>query len=140
MTVRVRFAPSPTGELHLGGARTALVNALFARKTGGVFVLRIEDTDLERNVPGAEDRLEADLAWLGIVPDESPRLGGPFPPYRQSERTERQMAAFEQAKAAGPDAWRQTIDAVLDMGYRVQVDYIGSWAFIAYDKTALDLM
>jgi len=101
MTVRVRFAPSPTGELHLGGARTALVNALFARKTGGVFVLRIEDTDLERNVPGAEDRLEADLAWLGIVPDESPRLGGPFPPYRQSERTERQMAAFEQAKAAG---------------------------------------
>ncbi len=101
MRARVRFAPSPTGELHLGGARTALVNALFARATGGRLVLRIEDTDLERNVPGAEQRLEDDLRWLGIVPDESPRESGPYPPYRQSERESSHRAAFEQARAAG---------------------------------------
>lgn len=101
MPVRVRFAPSPTGELHLGGARTALVNALFARRQGGVFILRIEDTDDDRNVEGAELRLEDDLRWLGIVPDESPRAGGPVPPYRQSERLPQQLAAFEAARAAG---------------------------------------
>ena len=101
MSVRVRFAPSPTGELHLGGARTALVNALFARKERGAFVLRIEDTDLDRNVAGAEERLESDLRWLGIVPDESPRAGGPFAPYHQSERLPRHIEAFERLKADG---------------------------------------
>lgn len=102
MTVRVRFAPSPTGELHLGGARTALINALFARSVGGVLVLRIEDTDEQRNRDGAEASLENDLEWLGIVPDESPRRGGPCGPYRQSERHSRHRAAgdllFEQGR------------------------------------------
>ncbi len=101
MTVRVRFAPSPTGELHLGGARTALVNALFARKERGRFVLRIEDTDQDRNVAGAEQRLEDDLRWLGIRPDESPAAGGPYAPYRQSERLPSQYAAFDKLRAAG---------------------------------------
>ena len=99
--VRVRFAPSPTGELHLGGARTALVNVLFARAAGGSFVLRIEDTDVERNVAGAEARLEADLCWLGIQPDEGPGFGGPFGPYRQSERLDSHLAAFERIKTSG---------------------------------------
>jgi len=100
-SVRVRFAPAPTGRLHLGGARTALVNALFARSRGGRFVLRIEDTDADRNVPGAAERIEEDLVWLGIVPDESPSRGGPRGPYRQSERAEHHRAAFETLRRAG---------------------------------------
>ncbi len=84
--VRVRFAPSPTGGLHLGGVRTALFNYLFARQHGGDFVLRIEDTDQSRFVPGAEDYIVNTLNWCGLEPDESPALGGPYGPYRQSER------------------------------------------------------
>ena len=83
---RVRFAPSPTGSLHLGGLRTALFDVLLARKTGGKAILRIEDTDQERYVPGAEDQLLADLEWAGLHFDESPWVGGDFGPYRQSER------------------------------------------------------
>ncbi len=84
--VRVRFAPSPTGPLHIGGLRTALFNYLFARKHGGVFVLRIEDTDQTRYVEGAEDYIIESLDWCGLTPDEGPRQGGGFGPYRQSER------------------------------------------------------
>lgn len=84
--VRVRFAPSPTGGLHLGGVRTVLFNYLFARQQGGDFILRIEDTDQGRFVPGAEAYILDTLEWCGLVPDESPRHGGPFGPYRQSER------------------------------------------------------
>jgi glutamyl-tRNA synthetase/nondiscriminating glutamyl-tRNA synthetase len=83
---RVRFAPSPTGQLHVGNARTALFNWLFARRQGGVFVLRIEDTDLERSEPRFERTLLEDLRWLGLDWDEGPDVGGPFAPYRQSER------------------------------------------------------
>ena len=84
--VRVRFAPSPTGYLHIGGVRTALYNYLFAQKHGGDFLLRIEDTDQNRYVPGAEQYIMEALAWLGIEPVESPLHGGPHAPYRQSER------------------------------------------------------
>nr|WP_314495309.1 glutamate--tRNA ligase [uncultured Chryseobacterium sp.] len=84
--VRVRFAPSPTGPLHLGGIRTALYDYLFAKNKGGEFVLRIEDTDTARYVEGAEDYIEEALEWCGIIPDESPKKGGKFAPYRQSER------------------------------------------------------
>ncbi|HEX5808190.1 MAG TPA: glutamate--tRNA ligase [Anaerolineales bacterium] len=84
--VRVRMAPSPTGRFHLGSARTALYNYLFARKTGGTFVLRIEDTDQKRYVPGAEDEIVQSLNWLGIPPDEGPVQGGTYGPYRQTER------------------------------------------------------
>lgn len=86
MSVRVRFAPSPTGPLHMGGVRTALYNYLFARKHGGQFLLRIEDTDQARFVPGAEDYIKESLEWCGLVPDESPWVGGPDGPYRQSDR------------------------------------------------------
>ena len=84
--VRVRFAPSPTGYLHVGGARTALFNYLFARRHGGVFVLRIEDTDQERNVEEALSGILEGLHWLGLRWDEGPEVGGPFGPYFQSER------------------------------------------------------
>ena len=84
--VRVRFAPSPTGALHIGGVRTALYNYLFAKKMGGKFLLRIEDTDQTRFVPGAEDYIKESLEWLGISPEESPWNPGDCGPYRQSER------------------------------------------------------
>lgn len=84
--VRVRFAPSPTGPLHLGGVRTALYDYLFAKNQGGEFVLRIEDTDTTRYVEGAEEYIEEALEWCGIIADESPKKGGKFAPYRQSER------------------------------------------------------
>lgn len=84
--VRVRFAPSPTGPLHMGGVRTALYNYLFAKQQGGDFILRIEDTDQTRFVPGAEEYIIQSLKWCGISPDEGQGVGGDFGPYRQSER------------------------------------------------------
>ncbi len=84
--VRVRFAPSPTGGLHLGGVRTALFNYLFAKQHGGEFILRVEDTDQNRFVEGAEQYILDCLSWCGLTPDESPVVGGPYAPYRQSER------------------------------------------------------
>jgi glutamyl-tRNA synthetase len=83
---RVRFAPSPTGSLHLGNARTALFNRLLAQASGGTFVLRIEDTDTDREQEGSEEQIFADLRWLGLIWDEGPEVGGEFGPYRQSER------------------------------------------------------
>lgn len=105
---RVRFAPSPTGPLHIGGARTALYNYLFARKLGGKMVLRIEDTDSNRFVPGAEEYINEALDWLGIHPDEGVREGGPYGPYRQSQRR---------------DIYRQYVHQLLDQGK----------AYIAFD-------
>lgn len=86
--VRVRFAPSPTGPLHIGGVRTALYNYLFAKKHGGDFILRIEDTDSQRFVPGAEDYIIESLTWLGLNFDEGTHIGGNYGPYRQSDRKE----------------------------------------------------
>ena len=85
---RVRFAPSPTGPLHIGGVRTALYNYLFARQQGGSFILRIEDTDSTRFVPGAEEYIQETFDWLGLSFDESPRQGGNYGPYKQSQRKE----------------------------------------------------
>ena len=93
--VRVRFAPSPTGNLHLGTARTALFNWLFARGRNGVFVLRIEDTDSDRSTAEFERSIIEDLAWLGLAWDEGPDIGGSFGPYRQTERAE--AGLYEQA-------------------------------------------
>ena len=84
--VRVRFAPSPTGYLHIGGARTALFNWLFARKMGGKLVLRIEDTDVERLKEDSVSQIITSLQWLGIDWDEGPEKGGDYGPYYQSER------------------------------------------------------
>lgn len=94
--VRVRFAPSPTGGLHLGGVRTVLFNYLFAKKNGGDFIVRIEDTDQTRFVAGAEQYIFDCLKWCGMMPDESPVNGGPFAPYRQSERKESYRKYAEQ--------------------------------------------
>src|SRR5450756_2790412 len=84
--VRLRFAPSPTGGLHLGGVRTVLYNYLFARQHGGDFILRIEDTDQSRYVAGAEEYILDCLKWCGLNPDEGPHVGGDYEPYRQSQR------------------------------------------------------
>ena len=86
--VRVRYAPSPTGEPHIGNIRTALFNWLFARHHGGEFLVRIEDTDQERLVPGAVEAILDGLKWLDIDWDEGPEVGGPYGPYFQSERLE----------------------------------------------------
>ncbi len=94
--VRVRFAPSPTGRLHMGGARTALYDYLIAKKTGGQFILRIEDTDRTRYVPTAEQEIIDGLHWLGIDWDEGPDKGGPFGPYRQTERKEIYLKVAEE--------------------------------------------
>ncbi|MCM1163758.1 MAG: glutamate--tRNA ligase [Muribaculaceae bacterium] len=99
--VRVRFAPSPTGPLHIGGVRTALYNYLFARRHGGDMILRIEDTDSQRFVPGAEDYINEALAWLGIKIDEGVREGGAYGPYKQSERR---------------DIYREHVKLLLDAG------------------------
>ena len=99
--VRVRFAPSPTGGLHLGGVRTALYNYLFAKQHKGDFVLRIEDTDQSRFVPGAEEYIYECLQWCGLEPDESPAQGGPYGPYRQSERKETYRQYAEQLVRQG---------------------------------------
>ncbi len=109
--VRVRFAPSPTGPLHIGGVRTALYNYLFARKHGGDMILRIEDTDSNRFVPGAEDYINESLAWLGIGIDEGVREGGAYGPYKQSERR---------------DIYREHVKILLDNGK----------AYIAFDTPA----
>lgn len=112
--VRVRFAPSPTGPLHIGGVRTALYNYLFAKKNSGDFILRIEDTDSERFVQGAEEYIIEALTWLGLNFDEGTHLGGPFGPYRQSDRK---------------DIYKKYIDLLLEKGA----------AYIAFDtKEELD--
>lgn len=100
--VRVRFAPSPTGGLHIGGVRTALFNYLFAKKNKGTFILRIEDTDQSRFVEGAEQYIIDSLAWCGIQPDEGPVHGGTYAPYRQSERKE---------------IYRQYVDQLVESGH-----------------------
>ena len=99
--IRTRFAPSPTGYLHIGGVRTALFNWLFARQHGGQFILRIDDTDQERNVEEALQPILDGLHWLGIDWDEGPRVGGPFAPYYQSQRLDRYQAAVQKLLASG---------------------------------------
>ena len=106
--VRVRFAPSPTGPLHIGGVRTALYNYLFARQHGGDFVFRIEDTDSHRFVPGAEEYIIESFKWLGLEFDEGVSFGGNYGPYRQSERR---------------DIYKKYVDVLLDNGK----------AYIAFD-------
>jgi glutamyl-tRNA synthetase len=101
MTVRTRFAPSPTGYLHIGGVRTALFNWLFARQRGGQFILRIDDTDAERNIDHALEPILEGLKWLGIDWDEGPGVGGPHAPYYQSQRAAGHKAAAAKLLASG---------------------------------------
>ena len=104
-SVRVRFAPSPTGYLHVGGVRTALFNWLYARKTGGKFVLRIEDTDIQRNKEEATQIIIDGLKWCGLNWDEGPDIGGPYAPYYQSQRMERYKLVGEALVSAGLAYW-----------------------------------
>ena len=99
--MRLRFAPSPTGHLHVGNARTALFNWLLARGQGGTFVLRIEDTDAERSTAESERSILEDIRWLGLTWDEGPDVGGPYPPYRQSERLDTYRERADAMIAAG---------------------------------------
>ncbi len=136
MTPRVRFAPSPTGYLHIGGARTALFNWLFARRHGGVFVLRIEDTDVERSSAEMVDGILDGLRWLGLDWDEGPKIGGPHAPYFQSERRDRYTAFAERLVASGrayycyctPEELKAKRDAAEQAG--------GAWK---YDRTCCRL-
>src|SRR5664279_3462771 len=99
--MRVRFAPSPTGHLHVGNARTALFNWLMAHGSGGTFILRIEDTDVERSTRESEQAILDDLRWLGLQWDEGPDIGGPRGPYRQSERLHLYNSYAAELVAAG---------------------------------------
>ena len=101
MTPRVRFAPSPTGHLHVGNARTALFNWLIARGQQGAFILRIEDTDAERSTVESEHSILEDLRWLGLNWDEGPDVGGAFAPYRQSDRLDAYRACADDFLARG---------------------------------------
>ena len=101
MTVRTRFAPSPTGRLHLGNVRAAAFNWLLARHHGGAFVLRIEDTDIDRNIAGGEEGILEDLRWLGLDWDEGPDIGGDCDPYRQSARDNHYSAAIQRLLESG---------------------------------------
>ena len=101
MSVRTRFAPSPTGYLHIGGVRTALFNWLFTRRHGGQFILRIDDTDVERNVPAALQPILDGFRWLGILWDEGPEVGGPYAPYFQSQRLHLYQQAAQQLVESG---------------------------------------
>lgn len=118
--VRVRFAPSPTGGLHLGGVRTVLYNYLYAHRHGGDFVLRIEDTDQSRFVPGAEDYIHQCLQWCGLEPDESTLKGGPYGPYRQSERKSIYRKYAEQLVSSGHAYYAFDTPAELE---QMRVDY-----------------
>lgn len=134
--VRVRFAPSPTGYLHIGGLRTALYDYLFARRQGGKFILRIEDTDRSRFVPGAVENLIDSLIRLGIDIDEGPGIGGEFGPYVQSERL---------------DLYHKTVDKLLDSGHayhcfcstdtlsRMREEQQAKGEFVKYDRRCLEL-
>jgi glutamyl/glutaminyl-tRNA synthetase len=99
--VRVRFAPSPTGSLHVGGARTALFNWLIARKTNGKFLIRVEDTDEARSTRESEKSILDDLRWMNLIWDEGPEVDGPYGPYRQSERKDIYKAAADKLIADG---------------------------------------
>jgi glutamyl-tRNA synthetase len=101
LSVRVRFAPSPTGHLHVGGARTAIFNWLFARNQGGTFIIRVEDTDQARSTRESEEMVIEDLRWLELGWEEGPDIGGPHAPYRQSERIDVYSAAAQQLLASG---------------------------------------
>lgn len=121
--VRVRFAPSPTGGLHLGGVRTALFNYLFARQHGGDFVLRIEDTDQTRFVEGAEEYIQECLKWCGIEPDESPLHPGEFGPYRQSERKSSYKQYAEQLVKSGHAYYAFDTPAELEEQRKLQPNF-----------------
>ncbi len=142
MTVRTRFAPSPTGYLHIGGVRTALFNWLFARQHGGQFILRIDDTDVARNIDEALEPILGGLRWLGIDWDEGPGVGGPYAPYYQSQRSDRYAAAVEQLLASG-HAYRDfatpaELDEERSAAQSEGKPYLYSRRFAAFDEATAE--
>ncbi|WAC11565.1 glutamate--tRNA ligase [Dyadobacter pollutisoli] len=136
--VRVRFAPSPTGPLHAGGVRTALYNYLFARQQGGQMLLRIEDTDQNRYVPGAEEYILDALQWLGIEIDEGPQQGGPNAPYRQSERKEMYREYAERLIQEGKAYYAfDTPEQLDDMRKRLEAAKVAAAQYNAITRTEM---
>ncbi|KAG1359027.1 glutamate--tRNA ligase, chloroplastic/mitochondrial [Cocos nucifera] len=143
--VRVRFAPSPTGNLHVGGARTALFNYLFARSKGGKFVLRIEDTDLERSTRKSEEAMLNDLSWLGLDWDEGPGVGGDYGPYRQSERNSLYKQYAEKLLNSGA-VYRcfcsnEELEQMKETAKQMQLPpvYMGKWATASDEEIEQEL-
>jgi glutamyl-tRNA synthetase len=136
MLFRVRFAPSPTGYLHVGGARTALFNWLFARRHGGVFVLRIEDTDVERSSTEMVDGILDGMRWLGLDWDEGPLVGGPHGPYFQSERIDRHRALAEDLVSRGKAYFCYCTQEELKARRQAAESGGGAWK---YDRTCCKL-
>ncbi|MEO0776950.1 MAG: glutamate--tRNA ligase [Bacteroidota bacterium] len=135
---RVRFAPSPTGPLHIGGVRTALYNYLLARQQGGSFILRIEDTDQTRYVPGAEAYIVEALRWCGLELDEGPGIGGDYGPYRQSERKDLYQKYAQQLLDQGQAYY--AFDSAADLD-RLRAEYEARKAVFRYDNsTRMDLL
>src|SRR5438270_5542102 len=128
MPVRTRFAPSPTGYLHIGGVRTALFNWLLTRRHGGQFVLRIDDTDAERNRPEALQPILDGFRWLGITWDEGPEVGGPYGPYFQSQRNHLYVEAAMKLLASGhayPDyLTKEQLDAERKQAEKAKQAYV----------------
>ena len=143
MSLRVRFAPSPTGMLHVGNARTALFNWLLSRGRGGAFVLRIEDTDVERSTAASESSILRDLRWLGLDWDEGPDVGGSYGPYRQSERLESYRATARDFLASGRAYYCFCSPETLDADRKAALaagsapKYVGRCRTLARDEVAL---
>jgi glutamyl-tRNA synthetase len=136
--VRVRFAPSPTGPLHMGGVRTALYNYLFAKKNNGTFIIRIEDTDQTRFVPGAQEYIMDALAWCGIMPTEGPGIGGEFGPYVQSERKEMYRPYAEQLVKEDKAYYAfDTADELDQMRERAKQMGMPNWQYNHVSRTTL---
>jgi glutamyl-tRNA synthetase len=136
--VRVRFAPSPTGPLHMGGVRTALYNYLFAKKNNGTFIIRIEDTDQTRFVPGAQDYIMDSLNWCGIMPTEGPGLGGNYGPYIQSERKAMYRPYAEQLVKEDKAYYAfDTAEELEDMRERAKQMGMPNWQYNHVTRTTL---
>ena len=136
--VRVRFAPSPTGPLHIGGVRTALYNYLFAKHHGGDFLLRIEDTDQTRFVPGAEAYIIESLKWLGIEPDEGVGYGGDKGPYRQSERKHMYMDYAKKLLENGHAYYAfDTPEELKEVRERAKQAKVASWQYNSITRNSM---
>ncbi len=136
--VRVRFAPSPTGPLHMGGVRTALYNYLFAKKNNGTFIIRIEDTDQTRFVPGAQEYIMDALQWCGIMPTEGPGIGGDYGPYVQSERKEMYRPYAEQLVADDKAYYAfDTAEELTEMREQAKKMGMPNWQYNSVTRTSL---
>src|SRR5438046_1558752 len=136
MPPRVRFAPSPTGYLHVGGARTALFNWLYARRQGGTFILRIEDTDAERSSWDMVTGIVDGLRWLGLDWDEGPDIGGPHAPYFQSQRLDKYRSMGQQLVASGHAYYCYCAPETLQQKRQAAEAAGGGWI---YDRTCCAL-